>query len=245
MTERLQKIISAYGIASRRGAEKLIESGAVMVNGKRAQLGEKADPEKDKIEVKGVLLSSPGERVYIMLHKPRGFVTTMSDEHGRRTVVDLVKDCPTRVYPVGRLDYNSEGLLIMTNDGEVANALMHPSHEISKTYMTKVTGADIDSSVAALGEDMVIDGHKIIPASIKILEFVDNEATLSITIFEGRNRQIRKMCEQAGLVVKRLKRVAEGKLALGDLKYGKGRFLAQDEIKYLRSKCTPSSPSSI
>ena len=235
MQERLQKIISAYGLASRREAEKLIQNGEVMLNGKKAVLGEKADPETDKIEVKGALLTAAGERVYIMLHKPRGFVTTMSDERGRKTVVDLVKDCPARVYPVGRLDYNSEGLLIMTNDGEVANKLMHPSHEISKTYITKVKGRDIDSSVAALGEDMVVDGHKLIPASIKIVEIINDEATLQITINEGRNRQIRKMCEQTGLEVKRLKRMAEGKLLLGELRYGKWRYLSPDEIKYISS----------
>ncbi len=235
MKERLQKIISAYGLASRREAEKLIEEGEVKVNGKTAVLGEKADPERDRIEVGGVRLTAAGERVYIMLHKPRGFVTTMSDERGRRTVADLVKDCPARVYPVGRLDYNSEGLLIMTNDGNVANKLMHPSHEIPKTYMTKVRGGDIDSSVAALGEEMVIDGRKLAPASVKILEVIGDEATLSITICEGRNRQIRKMCEQTGLTVKRLKRISEGKLALGDLRYGKWRYLSPDEIKYIRS----------
>ncbi len=235
MQERLQKIISAYGLASRREAEKLIQDGEVKVNGKTAVLGEKADPETDKIEVRGALLTAAGERVYIMLHKPRGFVTTMSDERGRKTVVDLVKDCPARVYPVGRLDYNSEGLLLMTNDGEVANKLMHPSHEISKTYITKVKGRDIDAAVAAMGEDMVVDGHKLIPASIKILEIVNDEATLQITIYEGRNRQIRKMCEQTGLEVKRLKRISEGKLSLGELRYGKWRYLSADEIKYISS----------
>lgn len=235
MQERLQKIISAYGLASRREAEKLIQDGEVKVNGRTAVLGEKADPETDKIEVRGALLTAAGERVYIMLHKPRGFVTTMSDERGRKTVVDLVKDCPARVYPVGRLDYNSEGLLLMTNDGEVANKLMHPSHEISKTYITKVKGRDIDSAVAAMGEDMVVDGHKLIPASIKILEIVNDEATLQITIYEGRNRQIRKMCEQTGLEVKRLKRISEGKLSLGELRYGKWRYLSADEIKYISS----------
>lgn len=235
MQERLQKIISAYGIASRREAEKLISAGQVKVNGKTAEVGDKADPEKDKIEVRGVMLADPGGRVYIMLHKPRGFVTTMSDERGRKTVAELVSDCPARVYPVGRLDLNSEGLLIMTNDGEAANALMHPSYEITKTYVVKVTGNDIDSSVAKLGDEMVIDGYKIAPASVKIVEMKDNEASLSVSIHEGRNRQVRKMCEETGLTVKRLKRISEGKLLLGDLRYGKWRYLTEAEVKYLKT----------
>ncbi len=235
MKERLQKIISAYGIASRREAEKLIEEGLVKVNGKTAVLGGKADPDKDKIEVRGVMLGDPGDRVYIMLHKPRGFVTTMSDELGRRTVADLVSDCPARVYPVGRLDYNSEGLLIMTNDGYVANSLMHPKFEIPKTYIVKVSGSDIDSSVYRLGEPMVIDGCKLAPASVKILEKTGETASLSVTIHEGRNRQIRKMCEQAGLTVKRLKRISEGRLMLGELRYGKWRYLTDAEVRYLQS----------
>lgn len=235
MQERLQKIISAHGLASRREAEKLISDGKVQVNGSVAKLGEKADPEKDRIEVRGIMLGARGKRVYIMLHKPRGYVTTMSDELGRKTVVDLVSDCPERVYPVGRLDYNSEGLLIMTNDGDVANALMHPSFEITKTYLTKVSGKDIDSSVAAMGEELTIDGRMIKAASIKFIEKIGEEASLYITIKEGRNRQVRKMCEMTGLTVKRLKRVSEGKLLLGDLKYGKWRYLSEAEIKYLRS----------
>jgi len=235
MQERLQKIISAHGIASRREAEKLISDGVVKVNGRTAGLGEKADPDKDKIEVRGVMLGTRGQRLYIMLHKPRGYVTTMSDELGRKTVAELVRDCPERVYPVGRLDYNSEGLLIMTNDGDVANSLMHPSFEITKTYLTKVSGKDIDASVAAMGEELTIDGYKIKAASIKFIEKIGEEASLYITIHEGRNRQIRKMCEMTGLTVKRLKRVSEGKLMLGDLKYGKWRYLTESEIKYLRS----------
>jgi len=235
MQERLQKIISGYGIASRREAEKLIAEGVVKVNGNQAVLGSKADPEKDKIEVRGVLLTDPGARVYIMLHKPRGFITTMSDELGRKTVLDLVSDCPARVYPVGRLDNNSEGLLLMTNDGTVANALMHPKFEVTKTYMVKVSGSDIDTSVARLGDDMIIDGYKTAPASVKILEKIGDDATLTITIHEGRNRQVRKMCEQVNLTVKRLKRVAEGKLLLGELRYGKWRYLTESEIKYLQS----------
>jgi 23S rRNA pseudouridine2605 synthase len=235
MKERLQKIISGHGLASRREAEKLISEGLVKVNGKVAEIGDKADPEKDKIEVRGVLLSDPGDKVYIMLHKPRGFITTMSDELGRKTVAELVSDCPARVYPVGRLDYNSEGLLLMTNDGAVANALMHPKFEITKTYLVKVNGSDIDTSVAHLGEEMVVDGYKISPASIKILEKTGEEAKLSITIHEGRNRQIRKMCEQTNLVVKRLKRISEGKISLGDLRYGKWRYLSEAEIKYLQA----------
>lgn len=238
MKERLQKIISARGIASRRAAEKLILDGRVRVNGRVAMLGDKADPDKDKIEVDGIVLGAPAERVYIMLHKPRGYVTTMSDEHGRKTVADLVKDCPYRVYPVGRLDYNSEGLLIMTNDGEVANSLMHPSFEVPKTYLVKVKklrGKDIDASIAALGEEMTIDGYKVKAASVRIEEVEGDKASLYITIREGRNRQVRKMCERVGLAVRRLKRISVGNLFLGDLKSGKWRYLTEDEIRYLRS----------
>jgi len=235
MQERLQKIISAHGVASRRAAEKLIEEGKVKVNGKVAKLGDKADPARDRIEVEGVMLGAPAQRVYIMLHKPRGYVTTMKDELGRKTVADLVQDCPVRVYPVGRLDYNSEGLLIMTNDGEVANALMHPSFEVSKTYLVKVKGKDIDSSVAALGEEMTIDGYKVKAASVKIDEVNGDQAVIYVTIREGRNRQVRKMCEQIGLTVRRLKRISIGKLMLGDLKCGRWRYLTDEEIRYLRS----------
>lgn len=235
MKERLQKIISGYGMASRREAEKLINEGQVKVNGKIAVIGSKADPDKDKIEVRGILLGDPGDRVYVMLHKPRGFITTMSDDQGRKTVADLISDCPERIYPVGRLDYNSEGLLIMTNDGSVANSLMHPKYEVTKTYIVKINGSDIDTSVAKLGEPMDIEGYKILPASVKIIEKTGDNASISITIHEGRNRQIRKMCEQVGLSVKRLKRISEGKLLLGDLRYGKWRYLTESEIKYLRS----------
>jgi len=235
MQERLQKIISAHGVASRRAAEKLIEEGKVKVNGKVAKLGDKADPARDRIEVEGVMLGAPAQRVYIMLHKPRGYVTTMKDELGRKTVADLVQDCPVRVYPVGRLDYNSEGLLIMTNDGEVANALMHPSFEVTKTYLVKVKGKDIDSSVAALGEEMTIDGYKVKAASVKIDEVNGDQAVIYVTIREGRNRQVRKMCEQIGLTVRRLKRISIGKLMLGDLKCGRWRYLTDEEIRYLRS----------
>lgn len=235
MQERLQKIISAHGVASRRAAEKLILEGKVRVNGSVAKLGDRADPLRDKIEVEGVILTAPAQRVYIMLHKPRGYVTTMNDELGRKTVADLVRDCPQRVYPVGRLDYNSEGLLIMTNDGDVANSLMHPSFEVPKTYLVKVRGRDIDASVAALGEEMTIDGYSVKAASVRIEEVEGGRASIYITIREGRNRQVRKMCEKVGLEVRRLIRISVGNLMLGELKYGKWRYLTDEEIKYLRS----------
>jgi 23S rRNA pseudouridine2605 synthase len=235
MEERLQKILSASGVASRREAERLIQEGKVTVNGIVAQLGTKADLMSDKIEVSGAPLGARSDRVYIMLHKPRGYITTMKDERGRKTVAELVSGCKVRVYPVGRLDANSEGLLIMTNDGEVANKLMHPSHEVMKLYETKVSGRDIDRAVATMREDMIIDGVKAEAASVHIEEVIGQNATLLIGIHEGRNRQVRKMCEQTGLDVRRLRRLSEGKLTLGNLPYGKWRALSEEEINYLRS----------
>lgn len=234
MKERLQKIISASGLMSRRAAEELIAAGKVSVNGIIASCGDKAEPGKDRILVDGKELPSPGEKIYIMLNKPRGYVTTLSDEKGRKNVSELVRELGTRLYPVGRLDMYSEGLLLMTNDGDFANRLMHPSHEINKCYRTWVKGQDIGYAVELLRCPMEIDDYVISPAEVDLLELKGDRAVLSITIHEGRNRQVRKMCEAVGLKVTRLMRVSEGGVELGTLKSGKWRRLTEEELTMLR-----------
>lgn len=234
MKERLQKIISASGYTSRRKAEEIIEQGRVSVNGVKAELGQSADPEKDNIRIDGRALPRAADRMYIMLNKPRGFVTTLSDEKGRRTVAELVSGCGRRVYPVGRLDMDSEGLLLLTDDGEFANALMHPSGEISKTYETLVSG-DVSSALDMLRSAMDIDGYMIRPAKVELIGYEGDKTLLSISIHEGRNRQIRKMCSKASLRVHRLRRVSEGPLELGDLPVGKWRQLSDNEMKLVKN----------
>lgn len=234
MKERLQKIISASGLMSRRAAEELIAAGKVSINGVTAALGDKAEAGVDKILVDGKALPSAGEKLYIMLNKPRGYVTTLSDEKGRKNVTELIKELGTRLYPVGRLDMYSEGLLLMTNDGDFANRLMHPSHEIDKCYHTWVKGEDMGWAVELLRCPMEIDGYVTSPAEVDILEVKGEEALLAITIHEGRNRQVRKMCEAAGLKVTRLMRVSEGGVELGTLKSGKWRRLTEEELDMLR-----------
>ena len=229
MTERLQKIISAHGVASRRAAEKLIEEGRVCVNGFVAVLGQSADAENDIITIDGVPLRSADDHVYIVLNKPRGYVTTASDEKGRKTVLELVEDCGVRVYPVGRLDIGSEGLLILTNDGDFANHLSHPSGGKSKKYRVAVKG-DAEGALEALNGPMEIDGYKIRPVKVKILGKKDDQTLLEFILTEGRNRQIRKMCAACELTVMRLVRVEYGCVRLGDLKLGKWRHLTKDEL---------------
>ena len=228
MTERLQKILSARGIASRRAAEKMIEEGRVTVNGTVAILGQTADPEIDEILLDGKPLPSGSEYVYILLHKPRGYVTTLSDEKGRKTAAELVVDCGTRVYPVGRLDMDSEGLLFFTNDGEFANRLMHPKHEVQKTYLTWVEGFS-EASIEKLKQPIVLDGYRIRAPKVRVIK----PGLLEITIHEGRNRQVRRMCDVAGMHVTRLKRIREGNLVLDDLPLGKWRYLTEEEVKSL------------
>ncbi len=232
MEERLQKIISARGITSRRKAEEMIERGRVTVNGERAFLGDKADPELDEIAVDGKIITGKSDLVYIMLNKPRGYVTTVKDERGRKTVMELVEDAGTRVYPVGRLDMASEGLLIFTNDGDFANRLMHPSHQVEKEYVVRVDG-DVDAGLTVLLSPMELDGKPVKKPKVEVLEDRGGSGTLSIVIHEGRNRQVRRMCEQAGLKVKRLIRVREGELSLGRLRRGEWRTLDKDELELL------------
>ena len=219
---------------SRRAAEELISAGKVCVNGSVASLGDKADALHDRITVNGKSLAPAEEKVYIMLNKPRGYVTTLRDEKGRRTVADLVSELGVRLYPVGRLDMNSEGLLIMTNDGELAERLMHPRGGIEKCYRTTVHGDNIPAAAEKLRESMVIDGYRTRGARVEIERLEESDGVLLITIGEGRNRQVRKMCDQAGLTVKRLCRISEGGLKLGSLKSGQWRALTRAEIAGLR-----------
>ena len=236
MTERIQKLISAAGLMSRRAAEEAISAGRVAVNGVMAGLGDKADPELDTITVDGKELPKQGEKHYLMLNKPRGYVTTLHDEKGRKNVTELVGELGSRVYPVGRLDMYSEGLLFLTNDGDFANRVMHPSHEVEKVYHTWVTGEDIERAVRRLRRPMDIDGVTVQAKGVDIVQGYPDRAQLSVTIGEGRNRQVRKMCEQAGLKVTRLVRVEEGGVELGSLKTGAWRKLTKDEITKLLGK---------
>jgi 23S rRNA pseudouridine2605 synthase len=234
LKERLQKIISDYGLASRRAAEKMIQDGHVKVNGFIAEIGMSADPAVDQITIDGMPLREKPKKIYLMLNKPRGYVTTMSDEKGRKTVAELISDAGARVLPVGRLDLNSEGLLLMTNDGELIKTLTHPSYEVEKTYLAWVLG-NVDEALPVLKEPMRIDGVLLRRAAVDVINGKDGDATLKFVIHEGRNRQIRKMCMNAGLTVTRLKRIAEGNIGLGDLQPGRWRFLSAEEISYLLS----------
>ncbi|MCQ2420668.1 MAG: rRNA pseudouridine synthase [Clostridia bacterium] len=232
MEERLQKILARYGVASRRAAEQMILDRRVRVNGNTAQLGDTAADGEDIIEVDGVRLKKEPERVIVMLNKPRGYVTTLSDEKGRKTVAELVQDVGVRVYPVGRLDLNSEGLLILTNDGALANRLMHPRGEVNKTYLVWVSHY-IDGAEAAMRDSIEIEGRMTMPAEVQTVKVTGQTALFRVTIHEGRNRQVRRLCEHAGLTVTRLCRIAEGSLEMKDLKVGSWRFLTEEEIRKL------------
>ena len=233
MKERLQKILSARGIASRRKAEEMITAGLVKVNDSIAVLGDTADPEVDVILVAGKPLPEQKEYVYILLNKPRGFVTTLSDEKGRPNAAQLVADCGTRVYPVGRLDMDSEGMLLFTNDGDFANALMHPKLEVKKTYEVWCTGY-VPGAEVRLSRPITLDGYQIRKPEVRLLKAEGTKARFRVTIHEGRNRQVRRMCEAAGMHCTRLRRIKEGSLTLGDLPLGKWRYLTEEEVKALR-----------
>ena len=231
MTQRIQKILSARGLCSRRSAEELILEGRVTCNGAVAKLGDTADPELDEIKVDGKLLPAASGYVYIMLNKPRGYVTTLSDEKGRPNAAQLI-DCGTRVYPVGRLDMDSEGLLLFTNDGEFANRLMHPKHEVNKTYRVLVAGYS-EEKLEKLKQPIELDGYRIRTPGIKLLRTREKgQAQLLVTIHEGRNRQVRRMCDAAGMKVLRLQRISVGSVKLGNLELGKWRHLTQEELAY-------------
>ena len=232
MEERLQKILSRFGVASRRQAEKMIEDGRVRVNGNTARLGDTADEEEDVIQIDGVCLKKAPPKRYVMLNKPRGYVTTMHCEKGRKNVSDLVRDCTERIYPVGRLDMYSEGLLIMTNDGEFANRMMHPKETVEKVYHVWISNFE-PGMLRALSQSIMIDGRATVPAKVKLLSNRDGIAMTEFTLSEGRNRQIRRLCENAGAAITRLKRVKQGSLELGDLPVGHWRDLSEDELREL------------
>jgi len=231
---RLQKFMADNGIASRRKSEELISQGKVRVNGVVARIGDKVDPKKDKITVSGKRIAVDNELVYVMLHKPRGYITTMSDERDRKCVAELVKDVNKRIYPIGRLDRESEGLLILTNDGELANAITHPKKHVPKTYRVTVRPSISEEQITKLSSGVEIDGRMTSPCEVNILEKQDGRVVLSMTIYEGRNRQIRKMCESLNLEVARLKRTQIGSLKLGMLPAGKYRLLTDDEVRKLK-----------
>ena len=228
---RTQKALSECGITSRRKAEELIKQNLVSVNGKTAKIGDKVDLSRDKISVDGILVACEVKKYYIMLHKPRGFVSTMSDELSRKCVADLVRDVPAKIYPVGRLDKDSEGLLLMTNDGDFSNAILHPSRHVEKKYRVTVKPKANEKQLVKLSSGMEIDGYKTEPARITVLKDVEDRTVLEVIIKEGRNRQIRKMCEQVGLNVARLKRISIGQLKLGMLQPRQWRDLSIQEVK--------------
>ena len=233
MKERLQKLIASAGLCARRTAEEWIAAGRVCVNGAVASLGDRADPETDTVTVDGAPLPGKPGAVYLMLNKPRGYVTTLSDEYGRRTAAELVADCGVRVYPVGRLDRDSEGLLLFTNDGELAQRLLHPRHQVDKVYLVTVRG-DIRGAAERLMAITQLDGEPIAPAQAAEVTRHEGQAVLRVTIHQGKNRQVRRMCAQIGLHVVRLQRIQEDSLLLGDLPAGKWRYLTDQELQELR-----------
>ena len=233
MRERLQKLIARAGVCSRRTAETLLTAGRVTVNGVAAQLGDKADADTDVIAIDGTAIAFAEPSVYLMLNKPRGYVTTLRDELGRATAAELVADCGVRVFPVGRLDKESEGLLLFTNDGPLMQAMTHPSHQVDKTYEVTVTG-QLEGAADRLSAVTELDGEPIVRAQVEIMERRQGQALLRVTIHQGKNRQIRRMCAQVGLQVTRLRRVSEDALTLGDLKPGQWRYLTDAEVAALK-----------
>lgn len=232
-TERLQKLISECGIASRRKAEEMIAAGRVKVNGRAAKVGDVADPAHDRVTVDGALVHTHREKTYIALNKPRGYVTTLSDELGRKTVTELIKGVDARVYPVGRLDKDSEGLLLLTDDGEFANALTHPSHHVQKVYHVSVKPGVSEEQLARIRTGIMLDRRMTAPARASLLRSYPDRAVIELTLFEGRNREIRRMCEELELEIARLSRVAVGSVKLGSLPSGGFRMLEQKEVHSL------------
>ena len=229
MEERLQKLLSAAGVCSRRRAEEYILAGRVSVNGRQARLGDRADPARDRVEVDGAPLPAPQGHTYIMLNKPRGYVTTLFDEKGRRTVAQLVSDCPARVWPVGRLDMDSEGLLLLTDDGALTHRLTHPAHEVEKEYQVWVRG-NVEQALPILSAPVFDGGEELTADRVERT----GERTLTVVIHQGKNRQVRRMCAAAGLKVERLRRVREGEVRLGGLRPGQWRPLTAAELRILQ-----------
>ena len=237
MEERLPKFMADCGLMSRRAAEEEIRKGLVTVNGVPAELGTKVTPGVDQVLYKNRKVVMPrGEHVYIMLNKPAGYVTTANDEKGRPCVTDLVKAVGRRVYPIGRLDMASEGLLLLTDDGALTEKLTHPRHSIPKIYNVKVEGEITEEQYKALLSPMEIDGYPIRPVYTEVLKRKDGKTLLQMTLYEGRNRQIRKMCEQVGLQIRFLKRIAIGNLTLGRLRVGEWRYLTKEQVSYLKGE---------
>ena len=238
---RIQKVLSELGVCSRRAAEEMIRQGRVKLNGRPVQVGDKMDTAKDLISVDGRNIRVPKKQefVYEMLYKPRGYITTMSDERGRKTVMELVKDVPARIFPIGRLDKDSEGLLLFTNDGEFANLMMHPSHGVSKLYRVTVRPRASEAQLAELAAGVTLDdGEKTQPAGVRVMVDEPERTVLELSIQEGKNRQIRRMCEAVGLSVIRLKRSAEGPVKLGMLQPGKHRPLTKQEVAALKASAS-------
>ena len=239
---KLQKYFSDCEIMSRRAAEEEIKLGRVTVNGALATLGDRIDPDVDVVVYNGKRILPPNsEKTYILLNKPRGIVTSLSDEKGRSTVIDLLSGLDTRVYPVGRLDMDSDGLLLLTNDGELTNRLTHPRHEIPKIYHVDIKGSVDAKALEKLSSPLVIDGYKIQPVKVRQIKTTPALTTLEMTLFEGRNRQIRKMCALCDLKITRLTRVALGNITLGSLELGKWRFLTASEVEYLKKESSKSN----
>lgn len=230
---RLQKYLAESGVASRRKSEELIEQGKVKVNGRVAMIGDKVDPKRDTVTVSGKKIVKTKNHIYVVLHKPRGFITTMSDEKDRKCVAELIKDVEGRVYPVGRLDKDSEGMLLFTNDGAFANAMTHPTKHVPKTYRVTVRPSINEEQITALTQGVIIEDRKTAPAEVRVITKEEGRVVLEIILYEGRNRQIRKMCEEVGLEVARLKRTAIGSIKLGMLKQGAWRHLTEDEVRKL------------
>ena len=230
---RLQKFLAESGVASRRKSEELIEQGKVKVNGITANIGDKINPKRDTVTVNGKKIVKQKTHTYIMLHEPRGFITTMSDEMDRKCVAQLIKDVHGRVYPVGRLDRDSEGMLLFTNDGEFANAMTHPTRHVPKTYRVTVRPSVSEEQITKLTTGIMIDDRMTSPCEVRIVTREEGRVVLEIILHEGRNRQIRKMCEEVGLEVARLKRTAIGSIKLGMLKQGDYRELTEDEVRKL------------
>lgn len=234
---RLQKFFTDMGIMSRRASEKVILAGNVKINGITATLGDKVDPQKDTVIYNGKIIKPQEQnKRYIMLNKPLGYVTTANDEKGRETVLSLVSNLDERVYPVGRLDMYSEGLLILTNDGELTNRLTHPKHNMNKVYSVIIKGEISPDTLHKLNSPMEIDGYKLKPVKVRVVSIKNGNTNTLFTLNEGRNRQIRKMCEVCGLTIMRLTRISIGKLKLGELERGKWRELTKNEIEYLKGE---------